>query len=236
MLLKPRRRVEIWALIIAYVFSTLRISEYVESTGRIRSRRGLRFKRDVKCMTFTLDKRPEHALHEGAETRLLFCNPMLMIVAMCIARNGFRAGYNKPLMVHDFRVEGLILTNNALSKNERKELQARKRKLILEALLRDRLASSMFIKATIRSDALYERLTDKPEIIPTQCNPLIYGGTLAALGFYPNYLGDESLPPEVRMRQFPETAEWKDHIYNQYSKDSKLLACPLRQQAKGELD
>ena len=106
-------------------------------------------------------------MHEGVETRPLFCNPMLAIVAMCIARNafrdyksidevlaleppedeqmiklywnpsvldlpffegsdgkmetvsafgrylrewGFRAGYNEPLTVHDFRVEGLILT------------------------------------------------------------------------------------------------------------------------------
>jgi hypothetical protein len=106
-------------------------------------------------------------LHEGVETRPLFCNPMLVIVAMCMARNafrdyksidevlaleppedeqmiqlhwnpsvrdlpffegsdgkmetasafgrylrewGFRAGYNEPPTVHDFRAEGLILT------------------------------------------------------------------------------------------------------------------------------
>ncbi|KAF1953257.1 hypothetical protein CC80DRAFT_420680, partial [Byssothecium circinans] len=48
---------------------------------------------------------------------------------------------------------------------------------------------------------------DKPKMIPTQCNPLIYGGTLATLGFYPNCLGDEFLPPKVRMRQFLKTAK-----------------------------
>ncbi|KAF2007872.1 hypothetical protein P154DRAFT_568699 [Amniculicola lignicola CBS 123094] len=37
---------------------------------------------------------------------------------------------------------------------------------------------------------------DKPETIPTQCNLLIYGGTLAAPGFCPDCLGDESLPPK----------------------------------------
>ncbi|KAF2007873.1 hypothetical protein P154DRAFT_568700 [Amniculicola lignicola CBS 123094] len=110
-LLKPRRRVEIWALIMACVFSTSRIGEFVESTCRLGSGRGLRFqeiifavfrnkcgniefavqlRRDAKCMTFTPDKRPEHALHEGVETRPLFCNPMLVIVAMCMARNAFR--------------------------------------------------------------------------------------------------------------------------------------------------
>ncbi|CAI6342310.1 unnamed protein product [Periconia digitata] len=519
---KPRRRPELWALTSAIVFSTSRIGEYIESTCRIGSGRGLRFKgtifavfrnkcgntefavqleRDAKCMTFTPDKRPEHALHEGAETRPLFCNPMLVIVAMCIARNafrdyksideilaleppedeqmvhlhwnpsvlelpffegsdgkmetasafgrylrewGFRAGYNEPPTVHDFRAEGLILTDrnysqdtrmkqggqrdpsvyrdhyaannagvdgqatffhdknhrtditdlfrslhitrnpelwqslpaekrheleqsaefkdveanlekfsdNALSKNERKELQARKRKLISEALrkcreeqparlaskvdaykkectgrhrtiferarklmpVRDRLASSMFIVATIRSDAgkavlqdlvelyLQEeevafrpgleldkchclRKTDsqsaatrwrhiyschrkwlkkdhelvefcflcsiwfvdqegwnvhcqahlnKPETIPTQCNPLTYGGTLAAPGFCPDCLGNESLPPEIRMQQFLETAEWKDHIHNQHSEDSKSLLCPLHKLHCGE--
>ncbi|KAF1964847.1 hypothetical protein BU23DRAFT_630332, partial [Bimuria novae-zelandiae CBS 107.79] len=194
---KPRRRVEIWALIMACVFSTSRIGEYVESTCRLGSGRGLRFQdtiftvfrnkcgniefavqlqRDAKCMTFTPDKRPEHALHEGVETRPLFCNPMLVIVAMCIARNafrdyksidevlaleppkdeqmvqlhwnpsvrdlpffegsdgkmetasafgrylrewGFRAGYNEPPTVHDFRAEGLILTDRNYSQDTR---------------------------------------------------------------------------------------------------------------------
>ncbi|KAF2257713.1 hypothetical protein CC78DRAFT_187380 [Lojkania enalia] len=38
----------------------------------------------------------------------------------------------------------------------------------------------------------------------------------------------------MRMRQFPETAEWKDHIYNQHSEDSKSPVCPLRKLHCGE--
>jgi hypothetical protein len=263
------------------------------------------------------------------------------------------------------------LSDNALSKNERKELQARKRKLISEALrkcreeqparlaskvdaykkectgrhrtiferarklmpVRDRLASSMFIVAPIRSGAgkavlqdlielyLQEeevairpgleldkchclRKTDRyatspiihrvvsnqrifnsqsaatrwkhiyschrkwlkkdhevvefcflcskwfvdqgewnvhcqthlnqPETIPTQCNPLIYGGTLAAPGLCPYCLGNESLSPEIRTQQFPETAEWKNHIHNRHFEDSNSLVCPLAKLHCGE--
>ncbi|KAF2685016.1 hypothetical protein K458DRAFT_301100, partial [Lentithecium fluviatile CBS 122367] len=445
---QPRRRGDIWALFSAIVFSTARIGEYIESTCRLRSDRGLRFQetifavfrnkcgniefavqlqRDAKGMTFTPDKRPEHALHEGVETRPLFCNPMLAIVAMCIARNafrdyksidevlaleppqdeqmvqlhwnpsvldlpffqgsdgkmetasafgrylrewGFRAGYNEPPTVHDFRAEGLILTGTVTQgyiviitqptmpewtvrppsstiktiarilrtfscREEqparpagkvdayRKECTGRHRTIFQRVRklmpVRDRLASSMFTEATIRSDegkAVLKDLVelylqeeevafrpgleldkchcpktgftrkihsqpaatqwkhilschrkwlknshefvefcflcsewvvgqeawnahcqahlDKPETIPTQCNPLIYGGTLADPGFCPDCLGDESLPPNRRMRQFPETAEWKDHIHNQHSKDSKSLICPLSKLHCGE--
>lgn len=38
----------------------------------------------------------------------------------------------------------------------------------------------------------------------------------------------------MRMRQFPETAEWKDHIHNQHSKDSKSPICPLSKLHCGE--
>ena len=64
-------------------------------------------------------------------------------------------------------------------------------------------------------------------MIPTQYNLLIYRGILTNPGFYPNYLGDKSLPPNIYIRQFPETAKQKDYIYNQYSKDFILLIYPL---------
>ena len=75
---KPGRRVRMWALIMACVFSSSRIGEYVESTCRLGTRRGLYYrdvicgvfrneqgqpeiaiqlKRDAKGMTFTPDKR-----------------------------------------------------------------------------------------------------------------------------------------------------------------------------------
>ncbi|XTI93675.1 hypothetical protein V2W45_1472989 [Cenococcum geophilum] len=92
------------------------------------------FKRiNVKYITFTLDKRLEHALYKGVKTYSLFYNLILIIVAIYI---GFCAGYNKPLIVYNFRAEGLILTNDILLKNK----------------LCDRLAFSIFIKATIYSD------------------------------------------------------------------------------------
>ncbi|OCK98540.1 uncharacterized protein K441DRAFT_542445, partial [Cenococcum geophilum 1.58] len=100
------------ALIMAYVFSTLRISEYIESIYRLKSSRGLlrlkdiifaifrnkygniefaiQLQQDVKCITFTLDKRLEHALYKGVKTYPLFYNLILIIVAMYIARNIFR--------------------------------------------------------------------------------------------------------------------------------------------------
>ncbi|XTI85247.1 hypothetical protein V2W45_1466168 [Cenococcum geophilum] len=259
------------ALIIAYIFSTLRISEYVEFIYRLdldiiftifynkcgNIEFAIQLQQDVKYITFTLDKRA-HVIYKGVKTYPLFCNLILIIVAIYIARNafrdyklideGFRAGYNEPLMVYNFRAEGLILTgiytdikikqggqrdpavyrnyyaannagqslpaekrhklkqsaefkdikaklkdlslDDALLKNKRKELQARKQKLISEALyryrgkqptrpaskvdayikectgryrtifrrarklipVRDHLASSIFIKATIYSD------------------------------------------------------------------------------------
>ncbi|KAH7110056.1 hypothetical protein B0J11DRAFT_586282 [Dendryphion nanum] len=152
---KPRRRIEIWALIMACIFSTSRISEqntiftvFHNKCGNVEF--AVQLQRDAKCMMFTPDKRPEHVLHEGVETRPLFCNPMLVIVAMCMAKNafrdyesidevlaleppgetasafgrylrewGFRAGYNEPPTVHDFRAEGLILTDRNYSQDTR---------------------------------------------------------------------------------------------------------------------
>src|SRR5438045_6300189 len=70
---------------------------------------------------------------------------------------------------------------------------------------------------------------DKPDTVPTQCNPLIYGGTLASPGYCPFCLGDESLPATTRMHQFLVQAEWRDHIHQHLENLGGIKApkCPL---------
>ncbi|KAH7016456.1 uncharacterized protein B0I36DRAFT_46367 [Microdochium trichocladiopsis] len=53
---------------------------------------------------------------------------------------------------------------------------------------------------------------EHPASIPRWCDPLTYAGVLAAPGLCPFCLGDESMPPESRMRQFIRTDEWRDHL------------------------
>ncbi|KAL2050086.1 hypothetical protein ABVK25_009696 [Lepraria finkii] len=108
---KPRVRVDTWAKIQLYVFTSARVGEYIESTCRAGSGRGLYYRdmtfgvfrnehgkaefaiqvvRDAKNMTWTPEKRPEHSVHEGLEPRPLFCNPVLTMLARAIADNAFR--------------------------------------------------------------------------------------------------------------------------------------------------
>ncbi|KAF2810656.1 uncharacterized protein BDZ99DRAFT_343301, partial [Mytilinidion resinicola] len=53
---------------------------------------------------------------------------------------------------------------------------------------------------------------DKPEGIPTQCNPFSYGGCLASPRYCPFCLGDTALPATSLMRQFLDRPEWQDHV------------------------
>ncbi|KAK3169331.1 hypothetical protein OEA41_008714 [Lepraria neglecta] len=110
---KPRIRVDTWAKIQLYVFTSARVGEYIESTCRAGSGRGLYYRdmtfgvfrnehgkaefaiqvvRDAKNMTLTPEKRfaPEHSVHEGLEPRPLFCNPVLTMLARAIADHAFR--------------------------------------------------------------------------------------------------------------------------------------------------
>ncbi|KAG6901097.1 hypothetical protein C0995_000798 [Termitomyces sp. Mi166 len=100
-----------WAELQLYAFTSGRVGEYIESTARAGSGRGLRYRdvsfsifrneygdaefamqvvKDAKGMTFMPCKRPEHSLHEGLEERPLFCNPILTHLAMFIAKGAFR--------------------------------------------------------------------------------------------------------------------------------------------------
>ncbi|KAL8396616.1 hypothetical protein RB594_003623 [Gaeumannomyces avenae] len=108
---KPATRVYDWADFMAIVCSSARIGEYIESTCRAGSGRGMYYKdvkfgvfrnehgnaefaiqlvRDAKGMTHTPDKRPEHSLYEGLGPGPLICNAMLPILAILIAAKAFR--------------------------------------------------------------------------------------------------------------------------------------------------
>ncbi|KAK0641769.1 hypothetical protein B0T16DRAFT_431464 [Cercophora newfieldiana] len=108
----PATRVYDWADFLSIVCSSARIGEYIESTCRAGSGRGLYYKvnvtfgvflnehknaefavqlvRDAKGMTNAPDKRPEHSLYEGLGPMPLICNPMLPILAILIATKAFR--------------------------------------------------------------------------------------------------------------------------------------------------
>ncbi|KAK7422901.1 hypothetical protein QQZ08_009350 [Neonectria magnoliae] len=111
---KPATRVYDWADFMAIVCSSARIGEYIESTCRAGSGRGLYYKdvkfgvfrnehgnaefaiqlvRDAKGMTHTPDKRPEHSIYEGLGPMPLICNAMLPILAILIAAKAF-SGYD----------------------------------------------------------------------------------------------------------------------------------------------
>ena len=65
-------------------------------------------------------------------------------------------------------------------------------------------------------------------MLPTQCNPFDYGTYLASPGFCPWCLGDEMLPPDLRMRQFLDRSIWQDHVEQHISElsDCKPNVCP----------
>ncbi|KAH7009366.1 uncharacterized protein B0I36DRAFT_257810, partial [Microdochium trichocladiopsis] len=50
------------------------------------------------------------------------------------------------------------------------------------------------------------------DTIPKFCDPLTYGGVLAAPGLCPFCLGNENMPPEVRFHQFIHIPAWKKHL------------------------
>ncbi|EJT68897.1 hypothetical protein, variant [Gaeumannomyces tritici R3-111a-1] len=108
---RPATRVYDWADFMAIVCSSARIGEYIESTCRAGSGRGMYYKdvtfgvfrnehgnaefaiqlvRDAKGMTDNPDKRPEHALYEGLGPMPLICNAMLPMLAILIAAKAFR--------------------------------------------------------------------------------------------------------------------------------------------------
>ncbi|KAK5188855.1 hypothetical protein LTR96_010859 [Exophiala xenobiotica] len=108
---RPGIRVSTWSETLDYGFTSARVGEYLESTARANSGRGLyhrdiifivfrnehgkpefaaQLTRDAKGMTWTPDKRPEQAIHEGSEPRPFLLNPILPKLAMCLARGAFR--------------------------------------------------------------------------------------------------------------------------------------------------
>ncbi|KAL2273120.1 hypothetical protein FJTKL_04930 [Diaporthe vaccinii] len=108
---RPATRVHDWAILMANVCSSSRIGEYIESSCRANSGRGLYYKnvefgvfrnedgnaefavqitRDAKGMTYEPDKRPQHVIYEGLAAMPLLCNGMLPILAIAIAAKAFR--------------------------------------------------------------------------------------------------------------------------------------------------
>ncbi|OJD27268.1 hypothetical protein ACJ73_01337 [Blastomyces percursus] len=107
----PGRRVRLWGQTLGYAFSSSRQGEILESSARPDSGRGvyckninfgifrnelgeaeigLLFKVDAKGMTRTPQKHPEHLLYEGFRARPLLLNPILPLLAMCLAWGLFR--------------------------------------------------------------------------------------------------------------------------------------------------
>ncbi|KAG8874535.1 hypothetical protein FRB98_008358, partial [Tulasnella sp. 332] len=106
-----RNQVDFWAELQLHGFTSGRVGEYIESTARAGSGRGLRYRdvsfsifrneygdaefamqvvKDAKGMTFMPCKWPEHSLDEGLDERPLFFNPILTHLAMFIAKGAFR--------------------------------------------------------------------------------------------------------------------------------------------------
>ncbi|KAK0621131.1 hypothetical protein B0T17DRAFT_276620 [Bombardia bombarda] len=72
---------------------------------------------------------------------------------------------------------------------------------------------------------------NQPGMLPAHCDPLIYSGVLATAGYCVFCMGDPSLAPEVRLRQFLDRGSWKDHTYAHYtnyvrSLDARPIVCP----------
>ncbi|EXK83429.1 hypothetical protein FOQG_12291 [Fusarium oxysporum f. sp. raphani 54005] len=107
----PATPVDDWGLLLGNTYSSSRIGEYIESSCRAGTGRGLYFKdltfvtfineegipefaiqltRDAKNMTSTPNKRPQHALYEGKEAGILCFNPMLPFLARILAYGAFR--------------------------------------------------------------------------------------------------------------------------------------------------
>ena len=52
----------------------------------------------------------------------------------------------------------------------------------------------------------------RPEPLPIQCNPFVYGGTLACAGYCLFCLGDAALPALIWLQQFLDREKWKAYI------------------------
>ncbi|KAI0029622.1 hypothetical protein K488DRAFT_56022 [Vararia minispora EC-137] len=108
---RPRGRLYLWDGIVLNVFTSARVGEFIESTAREGSGRGLHYRdvsfvffrnedgnaefameivKDAKGMTASPGRRSEHALHEGSGQHPLFCNPMLTRVAILLAKGASR--------------------------------------------------------------------------------------------------------------------------------------------------
>ncbi|KAF5965393.1 carbonic anhydrase 2 [Fusarium coicis] len=78
----PATPVDDWGLLLGNTYSSSRIGEYIESSCRAGTGRGLYFKPP--------NKRPQHALYEDNEAGLLCFNPMLPFLARILAHGAFR--------------------------------------------------------------------------------------------------------------------------------------------------
>lgn len=60
---------------------------------------------------------------------------------------------------------------------------------------------------------------DRPEDLPVQCDPLMYGGVLAAPAFCPICIGNAGKPATRRMHQYRNRQTWMTHVSNCYEQD-----------------
>ncbi|EJT68122.1 hypothetical protein GGTG_14298, partial [Gaeumannomyces tritici R3-111a-1] len=72
----------------------------------------------------------------------------------------------------------------------------------------------------------------RPDELPVQCDPLLYGGVLATAGYCLFCMADKPLEPELRLRQFLDRGLWKDRVFDHYERyvqavdDKTLVTCP----------
>lgn len=68
---------------------------------------------------------------------------------------------------------------------------------------------------------------ERPETLPIQCNPFVYGGTLACPGYCPFCLGNAAPPAPTRIQQFLDREKWKAHLGEHIGllDDSKATKC-----------
>ncbi|KAI9752223.1 MAG: hypothetical protein M1835_001112 [Candelina submexicana] len=146
---RPGTRIEVWAEIQLYAFTSARVGEYIESTCRKGSGRGLHF-RDIAFGVFRNEHgRAEFAIQivKDAKEELLAIKPpeeemfrlewdLHMLDTPVYQRKdgainsarvfsqrsrdlGFCAGYARPPTIHDFRAEGLHQINKLYSSTQR---------------------------------------------------------------------------------------------------------------------
>ncbi|KAK0735962.1 hypothetical protein B0T21DRAFT_288972, partial [Apiosordaria backusii] len=87
-----------WADLLIIMYSSVRVSEYIESTCRAGSGRSLYYRVSITDCPASLTEtillikfcRPEHLLYKGLGEMPLICNPMLPILAIFISRKAFK--------------------------------------------------------------------------------------------------------------------------------------------------